>query len=159
MPFITPRNVLYLRTLLFAILGVLGGCVIMMVSILAGAFYTAAVEPNDDKITPEIVETALLIGFTTYQIIVALLMVYIALKRRIVHRLRLIIFALIPLVIWLYTPPIPWRFSYFTLAAIASLALYQVLVIRYRQKYPLNTHADELQASMQRGEDKRHPRR
>ncbi len=109
---------------------VLWSFVIALLCIMAGAFYTAIVEPDDDKITPTILNTALIVGFSTYQIILWALMAYTVWKRGITHSLRFITFTLSPLLIWFLTPPIPWRLSGLVLIAIAATAVYQTLVIR-----------------------------
>lgn len=116
----------------FTLLSIIGGCAIMMISFIAGGIYSAIIEPDNAKITPDVLAAAILVGFITYQLTVALLMLYMVRMQGISWRLRFSIFVAMPLGIFFLRGMIPPLISLTILMIISALAIYQCLVIHYR---------------------------
>lgn len=120
---------------IFVILSLGCGFIILRLSFIAGGVYATMIGvENYSDFTDEIVATVNLVIFVVYEIIVIGLVLYAAQKKRI-SWFSFFLFAVIPLVIFFLKGNIYPRLGAFFLHIIASLAVYQVLVIRHRRRH------------------------
>lgn len=120
---------------IFAILSLACGFIILRLSFIAGGIYATMIGATEyTDFTEEIVATVNLIIFVVYEIIVIGLVLYTAQKKKI-SWFSFFLFAVTPLAIFLLKGSIYPRLGAFFLHIIASLAVYQVLVIRYRRRH------------------------